>query len=96
MHINPGWCLRTRGGKKVLVLEADAINVNDALMLGKPSTDLTAQEAFLAFRMIETLVSERFPKHVDKVLKVTLADSLAPMKTGGGMLIGQIRQSEFF
>jgi hypothetical protein len=81
--IHPAWSLKTNAGKKVLVVEVDAINVEQSLMLGQPSTDLTVQEAAQAFRMIETLAKEQHVA-IDKVLRVYLADSLVKITTGGG------------
>jgi Family of unknown function (DUF6739) len=77
------WLIRTKKGEEVLYIEADATNVEEALALGKPSTDLSLDSAAQAFRAIE-LVARTQALPFDKVVRVFLADSLQEIRTGGG------------
>jgi len=68
---------------QVLYMEADATNEEQALALGKSSSDLSLQQCSQAFRTIESAARAQY-LHFDRVMRVFLADSLQPVTTGGG------------
>lgn len=81
------WCINTLDNKRVLVAEADSLNIDGALMFGQPCLDLTEDKACQAFRNIEAVVQDYnslCKGHIDSVLRVYLADSLKIVCTGGG------------
>ena len=77
------WALVSRSGKKIFLVEADAINGDDALSLGKPATDLTFQKASLCFHSIEKALTGRNVCY-DRFVKVCLVDSTSKLMSGGG------------
>ncbi|KAI9096650.1 hypothetical protein DFS34DRAFT_650736 [Phlyctochytrium arcticum] len=77
--------LKTKTGERLLYLEADGTNSEDALRLGTHSADLSLDDASAAFRMIED-VAERSQGLPDfSTIRVFLGDTLQKSQTGGGV-----------
>jgi Family of unknown function (DUF6739) len=78
------WMLPTVNGERILYIEADATNIEEALALGKHSTDLSLENATQAFRAIEAAAHSQHNVKFDRTMRVFLADSLQEIETGGG------------
>ncbi|KAI8920063.1 hypothetical protein DFJ77DRAFT_450924 [Powellomyces hirtus] len=76
--------LKTKNGERLLYIEADGTNSEDALRLGTASADLSLEDASAAFRMIEdtALVRGNLPDF--QCVRVFLGDVLQKNTTGGG------------
>eukprot|EP00471_Norrisiella_sphaerica_P005521 CAMPEP_0184488658 /NCGR_PEP_ID=MMETSP0113_2-20130426/12966_1 /TAXON_ID=91329 /ORGANISM="Norrisiella sphaerica, Strain BC52" /LENGTH=657 /DNA_ID=CAMNT_0026871593 /DNA_START=553 /DNA_END=2526 /DNA_ORIENTATION=- len=77
------WYLRTKQGEKILYIEADATNVEEALALGKPATDLSISQASQAFRVLEMMANTHLTEPPDQIVKVFLADTKQKVELGG-------------
>eukprot|EP00468_Gymnochlora_sp_CCMP2014_P014295 CAMPEP_0167767110 /NCGR_PEP_ID=MMETSP0110_2-20121227/15822_1 /TAXON_ID=629695 /ORGANISM="Gymnochlora sp., Strain CCMP2014" /LENGTH=337 /DNA_ID=CAMNT_0007655421 /DNA_START=6 /DNA_END=1016 /DNA_ORIENTATION=- len=77
------WYLQTRAKKKILYMEADATNVEDALSLGKPSNDLSVRQASQSFRILEMFAHTKLSVPPDEVVRVFLADVNQKVEIGG-------------
>eukprot|EP00808_Paulinella_micropora_P032300 g12246.t1 len=65
------WGLRTEQDERVLYIEADATNPEEALWLASQSADLTVQEASHAFRMIEMVTRYQWARTQDGLARAS-------------------------
>uniref|UniRef100_A0A7S3YBG2 Uncharacterized protein n=2 Tax=Lotharella globosa TaxID=91324 RepID=A0A7S3YBG2_9EUKA len=77
------WYLTTRNGEKILYIEADATNVEEALALGKEATDLSVAQASRGFRVLEMLANTKLVNPPDSIVRVFLADTRQKISPGG-------------
>ncbi|KAJ3020160.1 hypothetical protein HKX48_001212 [Thoreauomyces humboldtii] len=76
--------LTTKDGKRLLYIEADGTNSEDALHLGTASADLSIEDASAAFRMIEDTAIMRGNLPEFECVRVFIGDILQKDSTGGG------------
>lgn len=76
--------IRTRMGRNVLLLEADATNSDDPLSLGEHALDLTIDDASQGFHRIKELFESSNTVGEFQTLRVFLGNSVLLAKSGGG------------
>ena len=85
----PEYLLKTNTKQRLLYMEADATNTEDCLSLGRPSVDLSLEEASQGFAQIEKMIQERNTETSSKILfrpfRVFLGDTQQLLLTGGGV-----------
>ncbi|GAB5360280.1 hypothetical protein AAMO2058_000614400 [Amorphochlora amoebiformis] len=81
------WYLKTRSGQSVLYMEADATNIEEAMALGLPKNDLSPQEAFQSFRVLEMVANTKLRKPPDSIVRIFLADTFQQVELGGNKTI---------
>ncbi|KAJ3050538.1 hypothetical protein HK097_008522 [Rhizophlyctis rosea] len=84
LYVDEPALLKTQNGKRLLYIEADGTNSEDALRFGTESADLTIEDASAAFRMIEDRANHNPSLPPYEVVKVFLGDMLQKKQTGGG------------
>ncbi|TPX62788.1 hypothetical protein SpCBS45565_g06920 [Spizellomyces sp. 'palustris'] len=77
--------LKTKSGERLLYIEADGTNSEDALRLGTESADLSLEDASAAYRMIEDIAHRTSALPSFTTVRVFLGDMLQKGQTGGGM-----------
>lgn len=81
------WLVRTSTGRRLLVVEADATNSEEALALGGGSKDLSLEDATQAARVLERAARRQLSAGRFRMLRVFLGDSRQEFESGSGVQV---------